>query len=707
VPFVHQPNVEELKMSRNHIPVSTRVLARLIVALAIACVWAAPALAQTDGGTDIQNTATATYSDGSNNYDVTSNTVTVKVSNVAGLAITPDGGALASQVVAGETGVLYSFTVTNTGNFSDRVQFLAGGASIRLSGTAPASITRAVIDNGSNPNEIDASDTDIFGNGSVVTSALMARNTSIRVLVEVSVGAGATAGQTVTVTLGDAQNRVPAPPAGGGYDSLDADYTANEVRTSHPGGVTVVNGDAANHNVEAQGDLTATVQADAQLQLSLAAPAGPVPLGSDITYQWQLCNIGSRAARAVTLTTVNGGGSNQGVFIFAPVPAGTALHATQNFPAGVGVLYSNSNNSLDPITQMTWETVRPAGVTMVAFNVATPLNGGTLAASTCSASIDMVVTITTNDATNAISEQGNGYALNSLNVQLPPAASPLRLTTLVQTGGVLNGPQGAPGAIGTNLNDDYTDKSVNREAILDVPAYPDPANVTVAVGSATFTNTVQNTGNANDVYTLSVPAYPANADVTIIVGATSTLMVDDGVPVAGAAPTIAVAYNSTANYQVVVSLPVGKPVLTGFDTVVRATSGIDNTQANNTIDRLFTGFIRLEKSVSVSNPDPTKGGPNDPVPGAVLTYTITYTNIATSVGGAGCVKLTANNLIITENGTVGGNNWATYTTQTGVPTDSGTGVISVNGPATIITDTVASVTPGSPSQTFTFQRTIN
>lgn len=692
-------------MSLKHIPISTRVLSHLVVILAITCALAAPAFAQTtDGGTDILNTASASYSDGTNSYNVNSNTVTVKVSNVAGLTITPDGGSLGSQVVANETGIIYNFTITNTGNFSDRVQFLAAGASIRLSGTASASITRAVMDNpsGGTANAIDGTDTDIKGNAGVVISPVMARNTSIHVLVEVSVGATATAGQTITVTLGDAAT-----------DGQNADYSANEVRTNHPGGTVVTNGDAANHNVEAKGDITGTVQTDAQLALSLTAPSGPVPLASNITYNWQLCNIGSRAAKSVTLSNVNGAGPSSGVFIFAPVPANTVLAASQSFPAGVGVLYSSTANptSLDPITQVQWETVRPANVTMVAFNVASPLNGGTLGASpTCSPVIDMVVTITTPDATNVITEQGNAYAKNSLNVQLPPAVSPLRTTTLQQTGGVLNGPQGAPGAIGTgtSTNDDFTDKSVNASAILNVPAYPAPGNITVQIGTATFTNTIQNTGNANDTYTLSVPTYPANGDVTIIVGATSTPMVVNGTPVVGAAPTIAVAYNSTANYQVVVSLPVGKPVLTGFDTVIHATSGIDNTKTNDTIDRLWTGFIKLEKAVSVNNPDLTKGAATDPVPGATLTYTITYTNVATAVGGAGCVKLTANNLVITENGTTGGNNWATYTTQNGVPTDSATGVIGVNGPpVTIITDTVASIPAGTPSAVFTFKRTIN
>ena len=178
-------------MSRNYIPISTRVLVRLIVVLAMACALAAPAFAQTtDGGTDITNTASASYSDGSNSYNVTSNTVIVKVSNVAGLVI----------------------TVTNTGNFSDKVQFLALGASIRLSGTATGTITRAVIDNGSGgtANVIDGTDTDIKGNAAVVISPLMARNTSIHVLVEVSVGAGATTARMLTTRQTKFARAIPA-----------------------------------------------------------------------------------------------------------------------------------------------------------------------------------------------------------------------------------------------------------------------------------------------------------------------------------------------------------------------------------------------------------------------------------------------------------------------------------------------------------------
>src|SRR5712664_3471159 len=121
----------------------TKLLLRVIAALALASALGTQLIAQTPGGTIISNQASASYSDGTNNYTTISNTVTVTVSNVSGLAITPDAGGNPT-VVAGQTGVIYNFTVTNTGNFTDQVRFLASGASVLVVG--PGTITQAVID---------------------------------------------------------------------------------------------------------------------------------------------------------------------------------------------------------------------------------------------------------------------------------------------------------------------------------------------------------------------------------------------------------------------------------------------------------------------------------------------------------------------------------------------------------------------------------
>src|ERR1700682_1441953 len=156
---------------------SAAAIIRLLIALAIAGALSTPTVAQTPGGTTISNQASASYSDGTNTYNTVSNTVTVTVSNVSGLAITPDAGSNPS-VVAGQTGVLYNFTVTNTGNFTDQVRFLAGTARVN----APNTVTRAVID-------VDNSGTITPGDTDITTGALsanVAQNGNIHVLVEVS-----------------------------------------------------------------------------------------------------------------------------------------------------------------------------------------------------------------------------------------------------------------------------------------------------------------------------------------------------------------------------------------------------------------------------------------------------------------------------------------------------------------------------------------
>src|SRR5919108_3200749 len=81
---------------------------RVLIAALIALALFGRTAAQTPGGTTISNQASATYSDGTNSYSTVSNTVTVTVSNVSGITITPDGGANPS-VVAGQTGILNDF----------------------------------------------------------------------------------------------------------------------------------------------------------------------------------------------------------------------------------------------------------------------------------------------------------------------------------------------------------------------------------------------------------------------------------------------------------------------------------------------------------------------------------------------------------------------------------------------------------------------
>lgn len=679
-----------------------------LVIIAAASLGAGSAFAQTTtaGDTVISNQASATYSDGMNVYNALSNTVTVTVSKVSGLAITPDAGTNPT-VVPGVTNVDFLFTVRNTGNFTDDVRFLANGASITLSG--PATITNAVIDvDGSNT--INVGDVNIFSNGADVITTGIPQNGTIKVIVRTDINANATAGQIVQVFLGDAATGGPS------FDNQAANLSIHEVRT--------VNNSSVNGRREARGDISATVVTDAQLRLTLTAPTGPVALGSNITYDLQASNPGANNASAITLANAPLG-FNSGVFIIAPIPVSTTLTLGQTFPAGT--LYTTSPLGTDPL-QAVYTTTPPADlstVTRVAFNAGSSLASGATTtnyafqvtvSNAANASIpiyEIADTFAHNSLGNTITDQSGDNVANAGdgNANFNEGDQPGNVdgngiqqqTTLSGTGGVLNGPNGNPGATGpTSNNDDYTNLSTTTGISVA------PGGVTTQSASVVFTNTVRNTGTLNDTYLLTAPTVPAGFTVEIStnLGVTYTNVSSGG------SVSLPVAFGQTANYNVRVTAPAGTPVLTGFDSVIRATSSATPSQSNDTIDRLYTGFVRLNKSVVVTN-DTGVGGPNDPVPGSVITYTINYTNI-TSAAGAGNGTLTATSIVITEDGNAAPNNWGTTTTMVvGSATDThpgGTPAV-VEGAdvltSSLVVDTVASMalTPGQ-SGTFTFKRTI-
>jgi hypothetical protein len=717
-----------------HSPIQpgARVLARILALLALACALCAPTLAQqqTTGGTVISNEATASYTDGSTTYNTKSLPVTVTVANVSGLNITPDGQAN-STVVPGKTNVPFVFTVTNTGNFDDTVRFLASGGSISISG--PGTITDAFVDNVTVNNTWEAGEQRIFGNGAVVDQTIKQSGDSLNrdrfyVVVLVNISNAATTGQSIRVQLGN-------EPAGSSpYDNLaSTGGVGNEVRT-----LTA----SANGTKQAGGDSHADVANDAQLQVSLAAPAGPIALGSDISYTVGVCNTGARDAAAISLS------GNSGVFIIVPVNPNTVIKASQPFTGSLLTLYTTDGLNIAP-TAASWLVAPaslPATTTRIALKVATPLLANS---SPCSANIPVVMTVKNGiDATNPIRMMVDAFANNSIaslitdqsdgqstgpqipgkgdgnalnpNVAQPNASSgtPLQ-TTLQQVGDVLNGPLNQPGASGpNNTDDDYTNKSVNTGIATVAPG----GNSTAAGNAIEFDNTLQNNGNSNDTYTLSVLSFPPNGasggGVTVRIstnGGTSwVVLVNNGVATGAANPTVAVAFNTPASYKVEVTLPSGLPVLVGYDTVIRATSANTNTVHNDTIDRVYTGFVQLDKSVSaIINSDLTKGGPNDPVPGAIIEYTVAYKNVSSNAGSNNGL-LNATSVTITDLGT-GVNNWtanATYvansaSSQLVFPVaTSPYGNITVSGSPV---DSVAVVLPGLQAGargTFKFRVTI-
>lgn len=264
-------------------------------------------------------------------------------------------------------------------------------------------------------------------------------------------------------------------------------------------------------------------------------------------------------------------------------------------------------------------------------------------------------------------------------------------------GAVLVGPCGVPGAMGSSgMNDDFTSGSINT-GIANVP----PGGVTTAAGTVVFRNTVQNMGSADDAFILSAPSVPAGFKIE--------LSTDDGGHYIAVEPwntsvVVAVAYRASATFFVRVTAPAGLRVLTGFDTVIRVTSTLNPAVTNDTIDRLYTGFIRIDKTATVINAMGS-GAAKDAGPGAEIEFAIAYSNIS-SADGVGSGLLTAHNLVISENGYAAPNNWAATTEHIVGASDTRGGlIVGDRAGSTSLTDVLMTLEAGQ-SGVFKFRRRV-
>ena len=266
-----------------------------------------------------------------------------------------------------------------------------------------------------------------------------------------------------------------------------------------------------------------------------------------------------------------------------------------------------------------------------------------------------------------------------------------------RVGGVLVGPCGLPGAEGpTGINDDFTNRSIDA-GIANVS----PEGVTAAAGTIVFRNMVQNIGTGDDAFVITVPSAPAGfrIEISLDEGATYADLDSWNTNV-----TVPVAHGAAAIFFVRISAPAGLKVLTGFDTVIRARSTITPAETNDTIDRLYTGFVRLEKTVTVENLTGA-GGPNDPVSGAELEFTINYSNVS-SADGKGSSLLTAHNLVISEDGKAWPNNWAATTDHVTGASDTQAGIIIGDRDGSSSLSDIITTLEAGQSGVFKFKRRI-
>jgi hypothetical protein len=262
--------------------------------------------------------------------------------------------------------------------------------------------------------------------------------------------------------------------------------------------------------------------------------------------------------------------------------------------------------------------------------------------------------------------------------------------------GVLLGPCGSSAAAGpTGINDDFTNRSIGADIVTG------PNTVTANSASVVFRNTLQNTGTSDDAFIIAAPSLPPGFRAEVSTDNGDTYAVIDQW---SNSITVAVGYRAAVILFVRVTAPGGLPGLQAFETIIRATSTVSPAVTNETINRIYTGFIRLEYVQAIVNRTGV-GGPADTVPGAQVDFSITYSNIS-SLNGVDCALLTAFNLVISADGRKPPNNWGVTTDHIVGATDNRGGYIIGDRPNSQgLTNLIARLKPGE-SGVFRFGRMI-
>lgn len=490
------------------------------------------------------------------------------------------------------------------------------------------------------------------------------------------------------------------------------------------------------------------------------------------------------------------------VLVSSAVPAGTVLAAVPPAPSGWQAVYTttptatdalNTAWSLTPpgslaaVTRIGWVAAGPVakGSTISGFSFAVTTQNVAPTGSTTIAGIAQLFGQTAGDATSALvyDESGDQAPSNFNDNGSPGSTVPTNGVanpatdgvdpgdnagsgpggeafpfTVAVPGTVLSGPSGQPGAVGpTDNNDDFSNQAAPVPAGMVPGATYNPAPLG-------FTGTIQNPGGVTISNLLLVPFAPPNpADlpagttVTLVFGGNTAVYTYNGtifqfssgsaIQIPNLNPGVSV------NYSATIDLPAGTPLSTdigrGFSIPIRAFADADRSgtydpgeSANTTIDRVYTGFLRLVKEVRILDADGTtevQGFSQAPItaqirPGRFIEWRITYTNISTTPAGSGNTVLNAGSIVITEDGTSLPNNWALDQDASGMidtsnvvgsATDSGTAVISffagpsggvsspdqsgTTAPADVtkyVNSVSGNVAPGA-SRTFRFRRRIN
>ncbi|WOD39607.1 hypothetical protein [Nodosilinea sp. E11] len=354
-----------------------------------------PVLAEgTAAGTSIINEATATYSDGTTNFDAISNRVTIIVEEVRGLTVSDagftdtNGGSIATNDT-----LYFDFLVTNTGN-ADAYVHIPGATALGTLATGGTITAVEIVEvNGvvlTTPIlvPVGGGTTAALGADFPNTTGVIPADGNFKVRVTMAVTA-TNAGDSVKVQFGNTLDNTTAPADGTQNqqnirDDSDTASNANDLRTLDADlALTPANGEreaAASHE-EFLATAPRPLAQTTLLMTSTTAPGANVNDARDdtITYDldFRVANnpqpgfpAGSLEGTTINLDTGTGATAVQRILVSTTVPPNTVWDGiTPLVPNGnwipvysIDDAYSGLEN---PISGVTWTTTPPADVTTV------------------------------------------------------------------------------------------------------------------------------------------------------------------------------------------------------------------------------------------------------------------------------------------------------------------------------------------------------
>jgi hypothetical protein len=630
--------------------------------------------AATPAGTTINNSASATYVDPAapgTPYSATSNTITLRVAEVAGITVTPRAtAAVGGGLIVPGGQVNFDFTVSNTGNGTNafsipNTAIVGGTAGSTIVGTPEIS-----YDGGVTFTPLATAAGTFSGSGAtgrLQTTSIPAGG-SVIVRIVTTIPANSTQNQTITAQLGNTgANDNSAATQNQSYAAGDTGnvFTTNNASEPSPG--PPLNGQreaAAFSSTMVQ----ARMQAFAQLLKSGAIATSNVdPQLDTIVYALTLNVLASYpsagpayiAAPLVATAMQLNGASAQRVFVSDVVPAQTLLSAVAAPPSGWTVVYSTDATSvattaaftttapgnLATVKRIGWIAAGPVplGSAIAGFGFTVVASGVPAAAASTVLNIAQVFGQSQGDPTNLLvyDQSGDQFPSNfSAGNGSPGSSAPLgtapangvapvsgpndpggntgvaggdnNVVNLAPQTALVNGPSGVPGALGPD-GTNATDVTIQT---VTVPAGLPPASGLPVPLQSAFTNTIGNTGTVPLLNVTLVPQLPV-APAGLPNGTTAAISWS------GQATAAVYTYTSTSGWTLTGGSPVSIPSV--------AAGG---TQNYSVVVTLPAGTAQSTNGGAAANGFPV------PILASSTTPFGTSTNLTTDTTYTGFVKLT-------------------------------------------------------------------